>query len=90
MTPPVRDTNDDDQIRGFILLCGDPGPWASLEKLIGYLGELRDLPNYREVVEERATIRGHIVRRQQRPFPWDQFEKFGDRLPALMSDDQER
>jgi hypothetical protein len=88
MSAPKATRDDETPLyRCSIILCGDPGPWAPLHELIEYLKELRDLPNYPEVVHERSAIRGYIHRRKQRPLPWDDFEQFRQRLAAVMSDD---
>lgn len=80
-----KETKDQEEMGGY-LLCGDPGPWAPLHKLIEYLEELCELPDCWEVVSERSAIRAYIRRRQQRPLPWDEFEQFRDRLAVVMSD----
>lgn len=75
-----------DEPEGSYILCGDPGPFAPLEKLVEYLESLRKLPNCTEVIEERATIRDYIQLRRQRPMRGDDFSKLRERLSLLMLD----
>lgn len=72
--------------KGYYLLCGNPGPFAPLHKLIEYLESLRELPNNPEVISERSTIRDCIRLRQECPIPGDDFEQFRDRLAAVSDD----